>query len=141
MLNPPDSMLSAGRVYVPGSSTVGGSSVVPIDNGKTLPKSGTSKLLSQRLIEYDEARGLVRVEFEAPLEVLNPAGFVQGGILATMLDDTMGPAVWLKTKGDLYPITIDLSVSFLAAARQGKFLGEGAASFNSERPSPSLKQN
>jgi acyl-coenzyme A thioesterase PaaI-like protein len=31
-----------------------------------------------------------------------PAGLIQGGILSAMLDDTMGPAVFVKTEGRLY---------------------------------------
>jgi len=41
-----------------------------------------------------------------------------------MLDDTMGPAVWSKTNGTLFPVTIDMTISFLAAARPGLLIGE-----------------
>ena len=34
----------------------------------------------------------MRFEFEASEQLLNPTGVVQGGFLAAMLDETMGPA-------------------------------------------------
>ena len=49
----------------------------------------------------------------------NPAGFVQGGILSAMLDDTMGPAVFVMTEGRLYTATITMTVNFLSPARPG----------------------
>jgi uncharacterized protein (TIGR00369 family) len=90
-----------------------------------LPKSGASDLLSRRFVDHDKDADRVRIEFEATRGMLNPADFVQGGILAAMLDDTMGAAIWLKTGGAFYPITIDMTVTFLAAARPGRLTGEG----------------
>lgn len=42
-----------------------------------------------------------------------------------MLDETMGPAVLLKSGGALYPSSIDVNVSFLSAARPGALFCEG----------------
>jgi uncharacterized protein (TIGR00369 family) len=56
--------------------------------------------------------------------VRNAAGYIQGGILSAMLDDTMGPAVFVKTEGRLYTATISMSISFLAAAQVGPIVGE-----------------
>ena len=82
-------------------------------------------LLGRRLLEHDEARGWIKFGFEGKPEFLNPAGRVQGGILTAMLDDTMGPAVLLKSGGALYPSSIDMNVSFLAAAKAGPLVCEG----------------
>lgn len=90
----------------------------------SLPASGTAKLFNQRVLEHDPVRGWVRIEFQGPPSLSNPSGFLQGGILAAMLDDTMGPAVWSKTNGTLFPVTIDMTISFLAAARPGLLIGE-----------------
>ena len=57
-------------------------------------------------------------------EFCNPAGFVQGGILSAMLDDTMGPAVFVMTDGKLYTATITMTVNFLAPAKPGPITGE-----------------
>jgi uncharacterized protein (TIGR00369 family) len=54
----------------------------------------------------------------------NPAGFVQGGILSAMLDDTMGPAVLVMTEGKLFTSTITMTVNFLSPANPGKLIGE-----------------
>lgn len=61
-------------------------------------------------------RARVSAPFDWRAEFLNPAGRVQGGFLTAMLDDTMGPVVLLKSGGALYPSSIDMNVSFLAAA-------------------------
>jgi uncharacterized protein (TIGR00369 family) len=49
---------------------------------------------------------------------------VQGGILAAMLDDTMGPAVFVMTDGKLYTATITMTVNFLSPAKPGPITGE-----------------
>jgi uncharacterized protein (TIGR00369 family) len=90
-----------------------------------IPAPPSAKLLGWRLVDCDATRGWVRIAFDGKRDFLNPAGFIQGGIQAAMLDDTMGPAVWLMTEGELYPATIDMSVSFLAPAKPGPLFGEG----------------
>jgi uncharacterized protein (TIGR00369 family) len=87
-----------------------------------LPPS--SKLLGWRLLDARPQDGWVRIGFEGKSEFCNPAGFVQGGILSAMLDDTMGPAVFVRTEGRLYTATISLTVNFLAPARPGPITGE-----------------
>jgi uncharacterized protein (TIGR00369 family) len=41
-----------------------------------------------------------------------------------MLDDTMGPAVFVKVNGRLYTATISMNISFLAPAKVGPIIGE-----------------
>ena len=67
----------------------------------------------------------VRVGFEPRAEFKNPAGSIQGGFLAAMLDDCMGPAVWFASQGRSYSATITMNVSFLRAAALGPLVGEG----------------
>ncbi len=88
-------------------------------------RSNCSRLFGWHLLGHDEARGWIRVGFEGTSEFLNPAGRIQGGILAAMLDDTMGPAVLVKSAGALYPSSIDMNLSFLGAARPGPLACEG----------------
>ena len=88
-------------------------------------RSSCSRLFGWHLLGHDEARGWIRVGFEATSEFLNPAGRIQGGILGAMLDDTMGPAVLVKSAGALYPSSIDMNLSFLGAARPGPLVCEG----------------
>ncbi|NVM88051.1 PaaI family thioesterase [Variovorax sp. SG517] len=89
------------------------------------PRPPTADLLGQRVLGFDRARGTIRLSFTATDAFLNPAGAVQGGILAAMLDDTMGPALWVLNGEETYSVTIDFSVSFLAAAKPGLLYGEG----------------
>ncbi len=91
-----------------------------------LPSPPCAQLLGWHLLDYDRARQWIRIGFEGRPEFLNPAGSVQGGILSAMLDDTMGPVVWMATEGGLYTATIDMNVSFLAPAEPGPLFGEGS---------------
>ena len=88
----------------------------------TAPPS--SKLLGWHLLDARPDEGWVRIGFEGRAEFCNPAGFIQGGILSAMLDDTMGPAVFVMTDGQLYTATITMTVNFLAPARPGPIVGE-----------------
>ncbi len=90
-----------------------------------LPHSPTAVLLGWELLDFDAAAGRVRIGFATRPDFLNPAGFVQGGIQTAMLDDCMGPAVWVMTSGTLYTATIDINVAFLNPARPGRLIGEG----------------
>jgi uncharacterized protein (TIGR00369 family) len=90
----------------------------------TAPPS--SKLLGWHLIDARPSEGWVRIGFDGKRDFCNPAGFVQGGILSAMLDDTMGPAVFVMTDGKLYTATITMTVNFLAPAKPGKLIGEAS---------------
>src|SRR3954468_20610430 len=85
----------------------------------------SSKLLGWHLIDARPDQGWVRIGFEGRKDFCNPAGYVQGGILSAMLDDTMGPAAFVMTDGRLYTATISLTVNFLAPGRPGPVIGEG----------------
>jgi uncharacterized protein (TIGR00369 family) len=83
-----------------------------------------ARLLGWHLIDARPQDGWIRIGFDGKAEFCNPAGFVQGGILSAMLDDTMGPAVFAMTDGSLYMVTISLTVNFLAPARPGLIVAE-----------------
>jgi uncharacterized protein (TIGR00369 family) len=69
--------------------------------------------------------GTIEVHFIAKPEFLNPVGAVQGGFLAAMLDDTLGPALAATLgKGEFAP-TANLNVSFFRPADAGPLLGKG----------------
>jgi len=90
------------------------------------PKPPCAELLGWTLLDMDEEAGTVRIGFTARPEFLNPAGFVQGGFLAAMLDDVMGPAALVMSDGWSFTSTIDMNVSFLAPAKAGPLIGEGS---------------
>jgi uncharacterized protein (TIGR00369 family) len=82
-------------------------------------------LLGFRLVQVDPAAMTIEVEFTATQQFLNPAGHVQGGILAAMLDDTMGPALVATLQYGEWAPTTDLHVQFLRPARPGALIGRG----------------
>jgi uncharacterized protein (TIGR00369 family) len=84
----------------------------------------SSKLLGWHLLDARPEQGWIRIGFDGKREFCNPAGFIQGGILGAMLDDTMGPAVFVMTDGRLYTATITMTVNFLAPAKVGRIVGE-----------------
>jgi uncharacterized protein (TIGR00369 family) len=88
----------------------------------TAPPS--SRLLGWHLLDARPSDGWVRIGFDGKPEFCNPAGFIQGGILSAMLDDTMGPAVFVMSEGRLYTATITMTVNFLAPANPGPITGE-----------------
>jgi uncharacterized protein (TIGR00369 family) len=90
-----------------------------------VPVPPCARLLGWRVLAAKPKDGWIKVGFDARWEFTNPAGYVQGGFLAAMLDDTMGPAVFVMTEGRFFPPTLDLHVSFLSPTRPGRLVGEG----------------
>ena len=68
-------------------------------------------LLGWHVLDARPKDGWIRIGFDGKRDFCNPAGFVQGGILSAMLDDTMGPAVFTMTDGKLYTATITMTVA------------------------------
>src|SRR5271166_5138757 len=90
----------------------------------SLPPPPCSKMLGWTPLDARPREGWIRIGFDGKPEFCNPAGFIQGGILSAMLDDTMGPAVFVKTEGRLYTATISMNINFLAPAEIGPIFGE-----------------
>jgi uncharacterized protein (TIGR00369 family) len=90
-----------------------------------IPSPPCAQHLGWKLLEHDAAAGTVRVGFTPRPEFLNPAGYVQGGFLTAMLDDCMGPAVWFYSQGQVYTVTIGMSVNFVRSVRIEPVVGEG----------------
>jgi uncharacterized protein (TIGR00369 family) len=90
-----------------------------------IPLPAAAATLGWELVSVDPDKGTIEVAFRATEAFLNPAGAVQGGFLAAMLDDTLGPALVAGLEpGDFAPTT-DLHVQFLRPARPGRLLGRG----------------
>ncbi|MGY8665506.1 PaaI family thioesterase [Bradyrhizobium sp. UFLA05-109] len=83
-----------------------------------------AKLLGWRLLDARPHEGWIKLGFEGKPEFCNPAGFIQGGLLSAMLDDTMGPAVLVMSEGRLYTTTVSMTVNFLAPAKPGPIVAE-----------------
>jgi uncharacterized protein (TIGR00369 family) len=69
--------------------------------------------------------GRVRIRFQARDAFCNGMGNIQGGFLAAMLDDSMGPALFTELDEGQFAPTLEMKVSFLRAARPGPIVGEG----------------
>jgi uncharacterized protein (TIGR00369 family) len=82
-------------------------------------------LLGWELLEVEPEEGTIKVAFHAGEQFLNPAGVIQGGFLAAMLDDTLGPALVATLPEGQFASTLDLHVQFLRPARPGRLIGEG----------------
>ncbi|MEX0992574.1 MAG: hotdog fold thioesterase [Solirubrobacterales bacterium] len=87
------------------------------------PPPPCARLLGWTPLEVEP--GFTRIAFEAKPEFLNPIGVVQGGFLAAMLDDTMGPAAVAQRDGNVFTPTLELKVSFLRPVRAGRLIAEG----------------
>lgn len=89
-----------------------------------IPASPSATLLGWRLLDVRPWDGWLKVGFDGRAEFCNPAGFIQGGILSAMLDDSMGPAVLVTSEGRFYTTTISLTVNFIAPAKPGPLIVE-----------------
>ncbi len=90
-----------------------------------MPAPRAARTLGMRVLRVDAERGVLEAEFRASEAFLNPAGNVQGGFLAAMLDDTMGPALAATLAEGEFAPTVNLNVQFLAPARPGLLHGVG----------------
>jgi uncharacterized protein (TIGR00369 family) len=84
-----------------------------------------AEMLGWKLVEVDPDQGTIEVAFTATDQFLNPAGTVQGGFLAAMLDDTLGPALVATLGGGEWAPTTDLHVQFLRPVGPGELRGHG----------------
>jgi uncharacterized protein (TIGR00369 family) len=82
-------------------------------------------LLGWELVAVDPDAGTIEVAFTASDRFLNPVGMIQGGFLAAMLDDTLGPALVATLGPGQFAPTTDLHVQFLRPVRPGRLTGRG----------------
>jgi uncharacterized protein (TIGR00369 family) len=92
--------------------------------GRAVPPPA-AVLLGWELVAIDPEAGTIEVAFTASEQFLNPAGAIQGGFLAAMLDDTLGPALVATLGPGLFAPTTDLHVQFLRPVRPGRLTGRG----------------
>jgi uncharacterized protein (TIGR00369 family) len=90
-----------------------------------VPPPPAAKTLGWEILQVDAELGTIRVAFQARQEFLNPVGVVQGGFLAAMLDDTLGPALAATLEPGQFAPTLELKVSFLRPASPGQLIGTG----------------
>ena len=81
--------------------------------------------LGFELIAVDPDAGTIEVGFLAADTFVNPVGVIQGGFLAAMLDETLGPALIATLGPDQFAPTADLHIQFLRPAKPGRLIGRG----------------
>ena len=90
-----------------------------------LPAPPAAVTLGWQLSWVVPERGEIEVVFDARDCFANPMGNVQGGFLAAMLDDTLGPALAATLDDGEFAPTVELKVSFLRPAVPGPIVGTG----------------
>lgn len=90
-----------------------------------VPLPPAAVTLGFELLSIDPEAGTIETRFTASESFLNPVGNIQGGFLAAMLDDTLGPALVATLGPDQFAPTADLHVQFLRPARPGRIVGRG----------------
>ncbi|CAM3203726.1 PaaI family thioesterase [Tsukamurella hominis] len=93
-------------------------------NGKT-PPSPAAALMGWTFRAVDPDEGTLEIGFALDERFTNPVGSIQGGFVAAMLDDTLGPALVATLAPDQFAPTVSLTVQYLAPALPGTFVGHG----------------
>ncbi|MFM8750225.1 PaaI family thioesterase [Rhabdaerophilum sp.] len=77
------------------------------------------------LVDFDIDAKTIRLSFDGNERFTNPAGFIHGGILVAMLDETMGSTILSTTQATMSGTTISLAVDYVRPARCGRLFGDG----------------
>lgn len=81
--------------------------------------------LAIEICELSYEAGTVTLEFEAATALSNQLGFVQGGVIATMLDACIGMAGAIKSGGRLAMPLAEMKTTFLRPVKAGRIVGKG----------------
>lgn len=87
---------------------------------RKVPKPKTAALMGWTFESHDEDTAEVTISFDGKEDFTNPVGYIQGGFIAAMLDDAIGPALIIAAKGEKFSPTIDLHTHFLRPVRPGR---------------------
>lgn len=79
--------------------------------------SPSSLWLKGTLLEVEEGYGVI--SYKVRKEMTNPFGTIQGGIMAALIDDTMGLA-FLSLNNEYLFTTTNLHVNYLYGAKEGE---------------------
>ena len=90
-----------------------------------IPPPPCAQLLGWKVLEAEIGSGAITIQFEGKQEFLNPMGNIQGGFLAAMLDDTLGPALATTFEPNEFAPTLELKVNFIKSAKPGTFIAKG----------------
>lgn len=80
-------------------------------------------LLGRRVLRAESGSGQSELAFEATAALTNGMGNIQGGLLAAMLDSTMGAAMATVLVDGERPPTLEMKISYVRAAKVGTIGG------------------
>jgi uncharacterized protein (TIGR00369 family) len=95
--------------------------------------SAFARWMGISLVRIDTGASELRLDVQP--HHLNPGGIVHGGVLATLLDASIGLALRTKLGMAFDHVTVDLGVHYLSPARGGALIGRGEAIRVGERVS------
>ena len=90
-----------------------------------LPVPEAVKTLGGEILSVDASEGTIETSFAGKKEFTNPTGSIQGGFIAAMLDDTMGPALAATLKAGEFAPTLTLTIQYISQASVGRLTGRG----------------
>ncbi|MEX3809607.1 PaaI family thioesterase [Paraburkholderia sp. BR13439] len=85
-----------------------------------------STTLGNRIVLVDIEAGRIECEYQGLPAFANPAGQVQGGMLAAMLDDVTALLCMASLREDKHCATLSLNVSFLRPGKPGLITGRAS---------------
>jgi acyl-coenzyme A thioesterase PaaI-like protein len=91
-----------------------------------------ARLLGWQLEAVDPEAGTITVRYHASADFTNPMGNIQGGFIAAMLDEAMGPALVATLPEGYFAPTLEMKVSFSSLLELDRY-GRSRASQQRER--------
>lgn len=79
-----------------------------------------SDTLGMRLVEVEQEKQRIRMEFDVSPAFANPTGAVQGGFISAMLDEAMSTCVIIASNVTMTAPTLEMKTSFLKRLMPGK---------------------
>jgi uncharacterized protein (TIGR00369 family) len=87
------------------------------------PQPVCAQLTPFNILEADDEKGFVKIEFASQPAFENHFGNIQGGFAVSMLDVVISIAAFVKVRQ--WIPTVEIKTSFVAPAKIAKCIGEG----------------
>ena len=87
------------------------------------PQALMARLGMEKVVDSG-AGGRAVLHFRATMDMCHSGGIVQGGFVTGWIDATMAHAVMAQSNDELSPLSLEIKVSFLEAARPGLVIAE-----------------
>lgn len=90
-----------------------------------IPTPEAVQTLGGSITSVDASSGTIETSFIGKKEFTNPTGTIQGGFIAAMLDDTLGPALAATLDAGQFAPTLSLAIQYISHANVGPLKGRG----------------